>query len=181
MPVRFLSPAHYQAYGHYTGCPSPAQLSQYFYLDDFDRHHIAQRRRSRNRLGFAIQLVSLRFLGTYLNHLNQVPAEVTTYVAQQITLDVSPTDQALYSRSATFWDHQIDLNRIYGYHWFHEVRPSFQFLRWLYARAWVGSERPSVLFDLATAWLIEHKILLPGVTSLERLVARVCERAEQRS
>ena len=125
MPVRFLSPSHYQAYGHYIGCPSPAQLTQYFYLDDFDRQHIAQRRRPLNRLGFAIQLVTLRFLGTHLHDLNELPTEVTAYIAQQLTLDVSHTDPALYSHSPTFWDHQIDLNRIYGYQSFHGVRPSF--------------------------------------------------------
>lgn len=45
----------------------------------------------------------------------------------------------------------------------------------------MGTERPSVTFDLATARLAENQILLPGASTLERLVAAVRDRAQRRA
>lgn len=181
MPVRFLSEAHYRAYGQYTGLPSEVQLAQFFYLDEVDQDHIAMRRRNANRLGFALQLVTVRFLGTYIEDMTSIPHGVVTYVATQLEIDPNAVDLTKYNRNNIFFTHRYQINAHYGYRPFHDEEPSFQFLRWLYTRTWIGSERPSILFDLSTAWLIEQKILLPGVTTLERLVAQVRERAERRS
>jgi hypothetical protein len=53
-------------------------------------------------------------------------------------------------------------------------------VRWLYTRAWLSGERPIVLFDLAAARMIERRILLPGVSVLSRLIAKVNELASAR-
>ena len=52
--------------------------------------------------------------------------------------------------------------------------------RWLYALCWSGDDRPGPLIDRAAAWLIANKVLLPGVTVLERLVGRIRDRARTR-
>ncbi|MBK7916660.1 MAG: DUF4158 domain-containing protein [Chloroflexi bacterium] len=56
----------------------------------------------------------------------------------------------------------------------------FTLLRQLYARTWLTAEKQIVLFDYATAWLVQNKVLLPGPTVLERFIARLTERADQR-
>ena len=68
----------------------------------------------------------------------------------------------------------------FGYRDFTEPSTYFQPLRWLYARAWVTSQSPSMLFDLATVWLVERKVLLPGTSVLARLVAGVRDRTSAR-
>ena len=110
-----------------------------------------------------------------------IPHGVIIYVAEQLNLDPKEVDLHGYNRSNNFFTHRYQINTPYGYQPFHDPEPSLRFLRWLYTRTWIASERPSILFDLSTAWLIEQKILLPGVTALERLVVQVRERAEQRS
>jgi len=52
--------------------------------------------------------------------------------------------------------------------------------RWLYALCWSGDDRPGPLIDRAAAWLIANKVLLPGVTVVERLVGRIRDRARTR-
>lgn len=55
-----------------------------------------------------------------------------------------------------------------------------RFTRWLYTHCWTGTNRPSVLFDRATTWLLAHKVLLPGASILERFIAKLRDRVEER-
>jgi TnpA family transposase len=179
MPVEFLTKEQEQNYGRYTQDPSKAQLVRYFHLSDTDIAFIAQRRRAHNRLGFAVQLGTVRFLGTFLANPSDVPTVVVDYLCRQLSI-TDPKCLSRYARSDIRVRHAAEIKQVLGYHDFSEPLQYLNLLRWLYTRASVSDERPSVLLDLATARLVERKVLLPGVTVLARLISRVRARVANR-
>jgi hypothetical protein len=70
-------------------------------------------------------------------------------------------------------DHQQEIRRKYGLRDFADAEA--ELAEWVAARAWTSGDGPKVIFLDAMTWLRERKVLLPGVTTLARLVARVRE------
>lgn len=180
MPVDFLTAAQRQQYGRYPDDLVADQQAGCFYLDDTDRARIAQRRSDHTRLGFAVQLCTVRFLGTFLDDPTDVPTRVLFFIAQQLGITNPVELLETYRTGSVRWEHTAEIGLVYGYHRFADQPGHFTFVRWLFALAWYRNERPIVLFDRAITWLMERKILLPGVTTLERLIAEVRERADTR-
>ena len=102
------------------------------------------------------------------------------FVATQLGIRDTTSFARYAQRTATHREHASQIQKRYGYRPSSDPAESFQLLRWLYTRATLSAERPSVLFDRATARLVERKVLLPGVTVRERLVSSLRNRAVKR-
>lgn len=177
MPVNFLTAAQRERYSRFNTVPDESQLGAFFHLDADARRLAMSAYGPRNQLGLALQLTTVRFLGTFLDDPTEVPTAVVDFIAEQLGLTAD--DLKGYGEKKGRWDHQKLIRERYGYTLF----DPHQWLLlgiWAYRRSWSGNERPSVLFDLATNRLVEAKILLPGVTTLERLIAGVRERVALR-
>ncbi len=166
-------------YGRYASDPSRAQLDRYFHLDAADRELVDVRRGEHNRLGFAVQLGTVRFLGTFLPDPTDVPELVVAHLAAQLGSADPGVLKGYAQRRSTQWEHAEQIRAAYGYRDFTDPAVQAELTGWLTARARTTADRPSVLFDRATARLVEDKVLLPGPSLLERLITTVRDQATQ--
>jgi Domain of unknown function (DUF4158) len=101
MPVEFLTDDEAAAYGRYAGTPSQGELDRMFFLDDADRALIARRRGDHARLGFTLQLTTVRYLGTFLPDPLGVPAVVLDRLAGQLQIaDLTGRGTRIWSAGA---------------------------------------------------------------------------------
>ncbi|MFH0928111.1 MAG: Tn3 family transposase [bacterium] len=178
-PVSFLTHAQRDGYGRYATSPTQEELARFFHLTDDDRAVIENKRGDHSRLGFAVQLTTVRYLGTFPEESAFIPASVLKTLGRQLSITNVKCFRD-YRESAQRWAHMTEIRDYYGYRDFSDPMAGFRLTRWLYSLCWTGTDRPGILFDRATDWLLAHKVLLPGWSLLERFVSKVRSCAETR-
>lgn len=154
-----------------------ANMLQHYILADDDLEHINARRRSENRIGFALQLCALRYPGRLLSSDEVIPEKLLRFIAAQLGL--TGDDILSYaSRRQTRQQHLHALRQIYGFKMF-----SGQGARCL--RAWLELQAETARSneDLARRFVEECRrtqTILPGVSVIERLCADALVAAERR-
>jgi hypothetical protein len=143
MPVDFLTDDEAAAYGRYAGPPSQADLERVFFLDDEDRKLVDQRRGDHMKAGFALQLVTVRWLGTFLEDPLDVPGEVLDFVAGQLGIENPGVVKRYTERVKTKSDHQQEIRRRYGLRDF--AGAEAELAGWVAARAWTIRSRASAM------------------------------------
>jgi TnpA family transposase len=177
MPARIPTEGQIETvgYGRFSRAPTLVELERYSFLDDGDMRLIAKRRGDHNRMGFALQMVTVRFLGTFLADPLDVPTEVLDYVAQQLEIADPSCVKRYLERKKTPLEHQWELAREDGWRAFADAEE--ELTRWADDRAWTTGDGPKTIFDAAVAWLRKQRVLLPGLSTLDRLVAQVHDEA----
>jgi TnpA family transposase len=178
LPANFLNHQQRSYYGRFAGEPSENDLARYFYLDETDLAYVNKKRNDNTKLGFALQLTTVRYLGTFLNDPIDVPETVLLTITRQLKIKNSNVvkdynDRTLQRR------HADEIREQYGYVEITNPRIGIRLTRWLYNLCWIGSERPTILFERTKIWLLAHKVLLPTCIQLERYISRLKSRVER--
>lgn len=173
MSFRILTSRQREQYGRFLGPPTPEQLEEYFRLDEADCRFARELRAFASQLCCAVQLGTLRFLGTFLPDPRSAPSTAVDFVAAQLRL--SPLLLQRVEKPATWREQRRKIAQREGYRDFETVQSEFQ--DWLFQYLWLSSERLAVVFDRCTNWLAENQILLPPAETLESLIGATASRA----
>ena len=149
-------------------------LIRHYTLSPADLALIRRSRGDHHRLGYALMLCYLRHPGRPLRAGETPPAELVSFVADQINVFSSEFEQ--YSEPNR-QRHSVSLQGIFGLRPF-EVRHGNSLAKWLLPQA-IENDR---LFDLAAATVEECRrrgIIVPAPATLERICREVRHKAHR--
>lgn len=180
MPTRLWGDAQRARYGRFPEVVDEDDITRCFHLDDHDQTIITELRGAHNRLGFAVQLGAVRFIGTFPAQTPAVPPVVLDVLARQLA-ETPAASLDDYWSGRQRWRHVALIKDRYRFRDFTDAPcERFRLTRWLYALCWAGDDQPGLLMERAVAWLLARQVLLPGVSTLERFCARIRTRVQER-
>ena len=105
MPVGFLNKTQQAQLSSFPNTINYNDLITYFTLTDPDRGAVPLRSSATNRLGFAIQLCALRFMGFFIKDMAGVPRIIIEFLEKQLDLNEAPDLSGYGQRPQTRTDH----------------------------------------------------------------------------
>lgn len=176
MPSRFLTDKDREQLNNFPLTVEENELITHFFLSPTDHEQIAFQRGHTNRLGFALLLCALRYIGFFPLDLQTTPPHVLSYLAEQLDCDPA-TIKEYGKRSQTRREHQQWVMDYLEFRWLQEHDEEV-LAAWLTQRA-LENERPSVLLQQATERLYKQRIVRPGITTLEEMVTTARQQADK--
>lgn len=156
---------------------SDYDIAKFYTFSHDDIKIINKHRRDYNRLGFAVQLALLRNPGWSLSNTTNIPQSVLNYIADQI--QVNPMAFELYAqRENTRFEHMEEIREIYGFKNYKEEN-NLSLVQTLIPYA-MENDNVINLMKLSINEIKNQKIILPGITTIEKVVSTVISEADER-
>jgi hypothetical protein len=175
MPVRLFTEVERARRNRFPKMIGYEDLVGFFTLSERDLDSIPRFSAAYNRLGYALQLCALRFMGFVPDDLTSVPPAAVAFLARQLGVDADVL-AAYGARAHTRQDHLHAAQVHLGYR--KVGREDFKALAdWLLERA-LEHDKPTPLYELTCEKLRAEQFIRPGVTRLERLVAEARQQAQ---
>lgn len=152
---------------------SPLEIEEFFTLPPTDLKAITEQFRPKYRIAVAIQLCFIRLSGTQLASFTVFPRPLLQFVGSQLQVEI-PTIasfRAIYKRKQTRFEHQSWAVERLGLKT--ATKRQEAMLLAAIREASAGTSSTDRLFDLSCRWLVDRKLLIPGL----RAVRDICFRA----
>jgi TnpA family transposase len=165
MPAAILTAADQERLNSFPTNMSPTEVVDFFTLGPKDVSFV-NKSEERHRLGYALQLTTLRYLGFIPPEILKAPQDVIEHLCEQ--LDVTPGSLARYTKR-TRQRHAAGAARHLGYR---EATPADvkTAAAQLLERA-LDHDKPMFLLRALCEHFFTEKILRPGLSKLEKVVA----------
>jgi TnpA family transposase len=167
MPSTFLTFKEHERLTSFPGEIPQWDLITYFTLTAHDCSLIDTYQSATNRLGTALQLCAVRYLGFCPADLHTASNDVITFLADQLQAE----PDALQDYGKRRMTRSIHFNAVLNHLGFRRVQPDDHqsIVDWLTERA-LEHDKPTLLFQMICERLKQQQLLRPAVTTVERWV-----------
>lgn len=149
---------------------SEEEMARDWTLTEEDKAEINRYRRT-SRVFIAIQICAVRLYGRFIADIDNLSPRILNYLNIQLGLPPSLRIQTP-SRETTQREWHKQILDYLGFQRFDDLSQK-ELRQWVEQQARQGT-LPSDLFQQAEEYLFAQKILLPGPTTIERLIIQVC-------
>lgn len=178
MPSTFLTCKEQERLACFPDDIQQWDLITYFTLTEHDCSLIDTYQGESNRLGAALQLCAVRYLGFCPANLHTASSDMTAFLARQLKVDPS----VLQDYGKRRMTRNVHFNAVLNHLGFRRVQieDHEQIVAWLTERA-LEHDKPTLLFQMICERLKQQQMIRPAVTTLERWVVTARMQAHHES
>lgn len=123
------------------------------------------------RLYIAIQLCCIRMYGRFFQRVNDLSIKIINYLNTQLGLPANLTVEISTRKATTSMYHRNILSHL-GFNKFDDTAQK-QLENWVLLKVKQG-KLPDELFEEAQAYLLTNHTLLPGASTIDKIITRIC-------